>query len=46
MEVLKKRIEQQFGTILKDVDVKCVTELDIPYLKREEFLNYDKFNLK
>jgi len=44
--VLKKRIEQQFGTILKDVDVKCVTELDIPYLKREEFLNYDKFNLK
>ena len=43
--VLKKRIEQQFGTILKDVDIEHVTEIDIPYLKREEILHYDKFNL-
>jgi hypothetical protein len=44
--VLKKRIEQQFGTVLRDVDVAEHTELDIPYLKRDEILHYDKFNLK
>lgn len=44
--VLKQRIEKQFGTVLRDVDVEGHTELDIPYLKREEYLNFDKFNLK
>ena len=44
--VLKKRIEQQFGTILKDVDVEHMTELDIKPLMRDECLNWSKFNLK
>lgn len=44
--VLKKRIEQQFGTVLMDKDVAEYSELDIPFLQRDEVLNYSKFNLK
>lgn len=44
--VLKKRIEQQFGTVLMDRDVEHLAELDIKPLSRFEVLNYDKFNLK
>jgi hypothetical protein len=44
--VLKERIKQQFGTILKDVDVEHLTEIDIKPIRRFEVLNFDKFNLK
>jgi len=44
--VLKKRIEQQFGTVLMDKDVEHVVELDIRPLHRFEVLHWDKFNKK
>lgn len=45
-EVLKKRIEQTFGTIVVDDDIKEMNELDFPYIKRNEILHWDKFNIK
>lgn len=44
--VLKQRIEKQFGTILKDKDVEHMVESDIKPLRRDECLNWSKFNLK
>lgn len=44
-ELLKKRVEQHFGTILTDEDVKDYDNLDLPPLPREECLNWSKFNL-
>ena len=43
--VLKKRIEQQFGTVLMDKDVEHIIELDIKPLPRFEVLHWDKFNI-
>lgn len=44
--LLKSKIEKQFGTILKDVDIEHFTEADIPPLQRNEILNYGKFYKK
>lgn len=34
-----KRIEKEFGTLLKDSDIADVKELDIPIIKNQEYLN-------
>lgn len=45
-DLLKSKIEGYFGTILTDEDVKNMAEGDIPPLKRDEVLHWNKFNLK
>lgn len=45
-EILKQRIKNQFGTILKDTDLEKHTELDIKPIPRFEVLHWEKFNTK
>lgn len=40
--LFKARVEKEFGTILGDVDVEKVVELDIPSSPKMEVLNFDK----
>ncbi len=45
-DVLKTRIEKQFNMVISHKDLPETDELDLPFEKRQEILNWDKFNLK
>ncbi len=45
-DVLKTRIEKQFNMVISHKDLPETDEFDLPFEKRQEILNWDKFNLK